>query len=96
MCTYPKINMKATGENIRRLRITKGYSVRQLQSCFGFDDPQAIYRWQWGKSIPSIDNLVILSVIFHEKIDSIIVVNSDDDAVPFYLLVFLIILLALT
>ena len=54
MCLYPSIDLKATGRNIARLRKERGLSVKQLQAYFGFEDPQAIYRWQWGKNLPSV------------------------------------------
>ena len=54
MCLYPSIDLKATGRNIARLRKERGLSVKQLQAYFGFEDPQAIYRWQWGKNLPSL------------------------------------------
>ena len=42
---FPVIDPIATGENILRLRKAKGLSVRDLQSWFGFEEPQAIYKW---------------------------------------------------
>ena len=80
MVSYPGINMKGTGRNIRLLRMKKGYSVRQLQQIFGFKDPQTIYKWQWGKSLPSIDNLVLLSHILEVPMERILVL---DDQYPF-------------
>ena len=49
---FPVIDLPATGANIRRLRQTKGLSVRDLQQFFGFEEPQAIYKWQWTISTP--------------------------------------------
>ena len=54
---FPVIDPVATGENIVRLRQERGLSVRDLQAYFGFDEPQAIYKWQRGKSLPTVDNL---------------------------------------
>ena len=34
--TYPVIDLVVTGNNIRRLRIERGLTVRELQSYFGF------------------------------------------------------------
>ena len=45
---YPVIDPVATGENIVRLRQERGLSVRDLQAFFGFEEPQAIYKWQRG------------------------------------------------
>ena len=54
----PSIDMIKTGENIDRLRKKTGLSVKQLQDLFGFSTPQAIYKWQHGTALPSVDNLV--------------------------------------
>ena len=48
MTTFPVIDLKATGANIVRLRKECGLSVKDLQDYFGFECPQAIYKWQWG------------------------------------------------
>lgn len=71
--SYPVIDPIATGENIVRLRKERGMSVKQMQGFFGFEEPQAIYQWQWGKSLPSVDNLYALSTLFEVPMDSIIV-----------------------
>ena len=76
MIDYVIIDMKATGANIKRLRQDRGYSVRELQSIFGFKDPQTIYKWQWGKCLPTIDNLVILSNIFKLPLEQILVITK--------------------
>ena len=54
---FPVIDPVATGANITRLRQERGLTVHDLQRFFGFDAPQAIYKWQKGQSLPSIDNL---------------------------------------
>ena len=71
--TVPVIDMQETGRNIKRIRESAGMSVRELQGVFGFANPQAIYKWQNGDCIPSIDNLVILGAVFGEPVDNIIV-----------------------
>lgn len=73
--TIPTINMTATGSNINRMRIEAGLSVRQLQDVFGFTTPQAIYKWQHGTAMPTLDNLIILSEVFHVHMDDIIIRN---------------------
>ena len=72
---FPIINMKQTGRNIALLRKQCGLSVRQLQSLMGFATPQAIYKWQHGESLPTVDNLVALSAIFAVPIEAILVTN---------------------
>ncbi|MBO4819161.1 MAG: helix-turn-helix transcriptional regulator [Firmicutes bacterium] len=70
---FPVIDMSATGRNIKRLRLEKGLSVRQLQSYFGFDEPQAIYKWQRGESLPSVDNLYALGSLLDVPMEEILV-----------------------
>lgn len=70
------INMEKTGKNIAKLRIENGLSVRELQKIFGFATPQAIYKWQRGVVLPTVDNLVILSEIFQVQIEEILVMED--------------------
>ena len=76
MVTIPAIDMVATGKNIAKLRKEAGLTVRDLQEMFGFTTPQAIYKWQHGAAMPTIDNLVVLAVVFNVPIDDIIVVDN--------------------
>lgn len=72
----PVVNMKQTGQNIIVLRKQRGISVKQLQTLMGFSTPQAIYKWQHGESLPTVDNLVALSAIFRVPIDAILVIGT--------------------
>ncbi len=70
--SFPTVNPERTGENIVRLRRSAGYTVRDLQDYFGFETPQAIYKWQQGKNLPSVDNLLALSVLFDVTVNEIV------------------------
>ena len=76
---FPVIDLPATGANIRRLRQTKGLSVRDLQQFFGFEEPQAIYKWQRGQSLPTVDNLYALSTLLGVPMNDILVAASIPD-----------------
>lgn len=78
MMTIPAIDMVATGRNIMKLRKAAGLSVREIQNIFGFTTPQAIYKWQHGTAIPTIDNLVVLAAVLDVTIDEILVVQRED------------------
>ena len=80
MVKIPVIDMTATGNNIYVLRKKAGLSVKDLQDIFGFANPQAIYKWQNGASLPTIDNMVILAAVFGVRIDDIIVFQEVIDA----------------
>ena len=74
--SYPVIDLAATGANIIRLRKEHGYSVADLQDFFGFEAPQAIYKWQQGKTLPSTENLFALSQFFEVTIEDILVAKK--------------------
>ena len=76
MFNIPTVDLVATGKNIEKLRKEAGLSVKELQNIFGFGTPQAIYKWQHGTALPTVDNLVLLSAIFKVSIDEILVVEQ--------------------
>jgi len=73
MGSLPTIDMTATGNNIARMRQQAGLTVQQPQNIFGFSTPQAIYKWQRGTAMPTLDNMLILATVFGTSIDAIIV-----------------------
>ena len=72
----PAIDMVGTGQRITELRTAAGMSVKDLQDYFGFATPQAIYKWQHGTAMPTIDNLVGLSMLFGISINDILVLED--------------------
>lgn len=71
--TLPTVDVKATGAQINTLRKSAGLSVKDIQTILGLGSTQAIYKWLAGQSLPTIDNLVILSAILQVSLDDIIV-----------------------
>ena len=76
MVNMPVIDMIRTGQNIGRLRKQAGLSVKNLQDIFGFATPQAIYKWQQGAALPTIDNLVVLAAVLQVRVDDILVTDT--------------------
>ena len=72
----PVVNMVQTGQNIRQIRKQCGLTVKDLQDIFGFATPQAIYKWQQGTALPTVDNLVVLSAVFGVPMESILAVEK--------------------
>ena len=73
---FPTINLVMTGANIVNLRKAAGLTVRDLQVAFGFNSPQAIYKWQNGTALPTVDNLIGLAAVLHVRIDDILVTDN--------------------
>ena len=76
MNSIPVIDMIATGINITRMRNSAGLTVKDVQDIFGFSTPQAIYKWQRGTALPTVDNLVVLAALFGVKIDDILIFQN--------------------
>ena len=78
MSNLPVIDMTKTGQNIMKLRQENGLSVKELQNVFGFATPQAIYKWQHGTAMPTVDNLVVLAALFQVHKEDILVMNTEN------------------
>ena len=75
---FPVIDMRATGENIRRLREQNGMKVSDLQEIFGFTNPMSIYKWQEGKTLPDYPNLLLLTDLWNVKVEDILIREGQD------------------
>ena len=71
----PVVDMKLTGQNITVLRKRSGISVRELQTMLGFATPQAIYQWQRGETLPTVENLAALAFILGVAVEDILAVK---------------------
>ena len=74
---YLSIQQEETGRKIKKLLFENGYTVKDVQSAMGFENPQSIYKWISGKSLPSLDNFIILSRMLHTSIEDILVIDGD-------------------
>ncbi len=70
--TYPTIDMKLTGQNIRSLLWERGLTVRNVQEFLGLSTPQSIYHWLDGSSMPTLDHLYALSELLCMPMDELI------------------------
>lgn len=75
----PRIDLIKTGERIRELRKQNNISVEQLRSILGLSTGQAIYKWERGLNLPTLDNLVVLAEAFHVSMDDIIVLERRNN-----------------
>lgn len=74
---YVSINMKATGRRIKELRKARQLTVEELSEYF-HTSPQAIYKWQSGKTLPTLDNMMVLGRLLQTKIEDIVVLGDDE------------------
>lgn len=73
MFEYPTIDLAKTGKNIERIRKEKGITVARICEAMGFENPQSVYKWQRGMTLPSVDNLFALSRLLGTAMDEILV-----------------------
>ena len=74
---YLRVLQKETGRQIKKLLMENGYTVKDVQNAMGFENPQAVYKWISGRSLPSLDNFVIISRLLHTSIEDILVIDGD-------------------
>ena len=79
---YPVIDMVKTGANIRRLRLLNHLTVATISKNLGFTTGIAIYKWQRGESLPTVDNLLALSRMFHVTMNEILITGPEEDESP--------------
>ena len=70
---YPVIDLPATGRRINQIRKEKGMTVQMLQEYFGMKNPQSIYRWFRGETLPSLENAFALSALLGTSLDELLV-----------------------
>lgn len=69
---YPEIDVYQTGQNIKRIMHMRGMKVRDIQEYLGLAAPQSVYHWFDGKSLPTVDNLYMLSELLRVPMDMLI------------------------
>lgn len=79
---YPVIDAQATGARIKALRKANHLKVEDVARFMGFESEQAVYKWQRGDSLPTVDNLYALSVLFRIPVDEILIGSKEKDESP--------------
>ena len=79
---YPVLDLKATGERINQLRKDNNLRVIDVAKYMGFESTQAVYKWQRGESLPTVDNLYALSRLLHTSVDDILIGDKERDDDP--------------
>lgn len=78
--TFPIIDITQTGQRIKSVCTSRGYSVKRLQELLQIGARQSIYDWYNGKTLPSLDNLLALSRLFKVPIEDFIVCKKAEDS----------------
>ena len=69
----PEVDPITIGKRIKKLRLDNGLTVQDIQFYFGFNEPSSVYRWESGRAVPSLSNLIALRDLYHlPDLDSIL------------------------
>ena len=72
------LDMLMTGKRLRDMIAKKGYSIKEIQNKLSLSCPQPIYRWMNGQTLPSLDNLYMLSHILELPMEDLLMPRSDE------------------
>lgn len=72
---FPTIDKRKTGINIRRIMDERGLTVKDVQEYLGLACIQSIYHWLNGITMPTVDNLYVLSELLQVPVDDMLCGN---------------------
>lgn len=91
MMEYPVLDTREVAANLKRMRKERSITVMQVAEFMGFTSPQAVYKWERGDCMPTLDNIFALSRLFDTTIDILITARREEDEsspLPLFLRVF--------
>lgn len=78
--TLTTLDVVLTGRKIDHAIKQGSYSINELQGMLGLSCPQPIYRWIKGQTMPSIDNLYMLSRILGVPMEDLLVPRGTSNS----------------
>ena len=72
------INMEKTAAKLKARRQELGYSVSYASGVLRLATSYAVYKWEYGINLPSIDNLINLAVLYQCQPMDLIVTDKVD------------------
>ena len=75
---YVGIDSIITGQKIEQLRIQQGLTVEVFCEHLGISST-AYYKWIQGRSLPTLDHLVVLRRMCNISLDDIVISREDFD-----------------
>ena len=75
---FSSLDMIMTGQILKNNIKKRGYTVREIQKLLNLSCPQPIYRWMRGRTMPSLDNLYMLSSILGVHMEDLLLPKQDE------------------
>ena len=76
---FTSLDLVRSGQRLYSVMFTNGYSVREVQEILHLSCPQSIYKWIHGTTLPSVDNLYMLSKLFNMHMEELLVEKSVEN-----------------
>ena len=76
--SFPVIQGEMTGKRLRDTRKGKGIKVATVCAYMGGISEQAVYKWERGACLPTIDNLLALSHLYHVQMEDLLVFEETE------------------
>ncbi len=76
----PMYDLTASGKRMKNIRISRGFSIKDVRDYMGFSSVQSIYKWESGQCFPQADNLLALAKRYRvSPFDLLICKQVSDD-----------------
>ena len=75
--SFPVIDLVKTGNNIKRISKESGFSADMIRDLLGVSDKSNVYKWFRGEVLPTVDNLLAMSILFGVTINELIVTEKN-------------------
>ena len=73
----PSVDKVKTGNRIRSLMHMNNISAKDIMEYLSLECVQSVYHWLDGRSLPTIDNLYALSILFRVPLESLVDPSGD-------------------
>ena len=75
--SFPVIDLVKTGNIIKRISKESGFSADMIRDLLGISDKSNVYKWFRGEVLPTVDNLLAMSILVGVTINELIVTEKN-------------------
>ena len=76
---FPVIDNSLTGQHLREVCRKKNISASQVHELLCLGSTQTVYDWFKGRTLPSLENMVALSVLLGYTVEDLIILASPGE-----------------
>lgn len=76
---FPVIDNSLTGQHLREVCREKNISASRVHELLCLGSTQTVYDWFKGRTLPSLENMVALSVLLGYTVEDLIIFASSGE-----------------